>query len=63
METLPDFVSTMFILEKLNTENINHHSPDFVIAILEARPVSIPNISGPRRIITNDRIKSVPPPK
>ena len=63
IETLPDFVSTIFIFEKLYTENINHHNPDFEIAILDARAVSIPNISGPKRIITKDSIKSVPPPK
>jgi hypothetical protein len=49
-------VSTIFILEKLNIENISHHRPANEIAILDANAVSIPRRSGPRRIITNDNI-------
>ena len=50
-----DFVSTIFILEKLNTENMSHQIPARVIAILDANAVSIPRRSGPRRIITKDK--------
>jgi len=53
----------MFILEKLNTENISHHSPANEIAILEAKAASIPSRSGPRSIIANDKISWVPPPR
>ena len=42
--------------EKLNIEKINHHKPASVIAILDARAVSIPNISGPNNIIMKDNI-------
>ena len=54
-----DFVSTIFILEKLNTENISHHNPAREIAILDANAVSIPRRSGPRRIITKDSISGL----
>ena len=42
-----DFVSSIFILEKLNIENSNHHIPAKAIAILDAKEVSIPNNEGP----------------
>ena len=49
------FFSSIFILEKLKIENINHHKPAKAIAIREASSVSIPSIPGPSCIITNDR--------
>ena len=53
----------MFILEKLNIENSNHHIPAKAIAILDAREVSIPNNEGPSWITTRDNKSCNPPPK
>ena len=57
------FVSSIFILEKLNIENNNHHKPAKAIAILDAKVASIPSNEGPSCMITNESRSCKPPPK